>query len=190
VQRCEELRRVSPAAIPPHFPAETMKDSRQSVESGSQKLQDAVVVSVVAVPGRVIDASPALITGPWLIDACSVRGKEAFASAADEPPLQQNQRCRRGWLTSCGCCPAARWPSRSRWCRPAGYPRGRPQPTSLNGLPRGRGLFGHSSRHNHQYRSNSFGEPRDHRIPCGERYGHGTRYRHRREVVCCPALRL
>jgi hypothetical protein len=140
VQRCEELRRVSPSAIPPHFPAETMKDSRQSVESGSQKLQDAVVVSVVAVPGRVIDASPALITGPWSIDACSVRGKEAFASAADEPSLQQNQRCRRSWLTSCGCCPAARWPSCSRWCRPAGYPRGRPQPTSLNGLPRfGRG---------------------------------------------------
>src|SRR6516225_8189920 len=52
------------------------------------------------------------------------------------------------------------------------------------------GLLDHSSRHNHQYRSNSFGEPRDHRTPCGERYGHGTRYRHRREVVYCPALRL
>src|SRR6516162_96000 len=51
-------------------------------------------------------------------------------------------------------------------------------------------LLGHStSRHNHQYHSNSFGAPRDHRIPCAERYGLGTRCRHRREVVCCRALR-
>ena len=50
-------------------------------------------------------------------------------------------------------------------------------------------LLGHStSRHNHQYHSNSFGAPRDHRIPCAERYGHETRCRHRREVVGCPGL--
>src|SRR6516225_8272195 len=52
-------------------------------------------------------------------------------------------------------------------------------------------LLGHStSRHNHQYHSNSFGAPRDHRIPCGQQYGLGTRCRHRREVVGCPASRL
>ena len=54
------------------------------------KVQDAFVVSVVAVPEKVIDASPALITGAWSIDTCS-RGKEALASAADKPVLQQTK---------------------------------------------------------------------------------------------------
>ena len=140
--------------------------------------------------GTVIDAAPGA--------GEQKRGRlihAVFGARRHLRPLQMSRRCSKPTMSTLAdelrCYPASRWPSRSRSCRSGPLPWRSTWPTSLNGWPKfGWGLPGHPSRHNHQYRSSSFGEPHDYRIPCDERYDHGTRYRHRREVVCCRALRL
>jgi len=113
-------------------------------------------------------------------------GQGSTASATDDPDTNEVD----AGLTSCGCCPVAlAFTLAVVSKRPATVQVDLADLAQWFGKVR-MGPLGHSSKRNHQYHSNCFGEPRDHRIPCAERYGRGTRHRHTREVVCYPALRL